>query len=295
MNQFIQIVVGGLLQGLVFAIIALGISLVYRVTGIINLAQGGFCIVGALLLYSFEIEFGWPVQLAFLAAVVLTTAFGVVLGATTFVPALARLPTSSMLMLTAGLLTFIGGLTLIVWGSQPYIVPPFSGEQPISVFGVLVPTQGLWIAAIAVVIVVGVWYLIARTATGQALIASAENPTAAHFMGVDVSRLALLSFGLAALIGAISGGAVSPLLSLQFDAGGFFTNAGFIAVALGGMASLPGAVAGGIFLGLAEQLAAGYVSSLFANGLALALLLVTLLWRPQGLFGARARRVDMRE
>jgi branched-chain amino acid transport system permease protein len=295
MNQFVQIVVGGLLQGSVFAIVALGISLVYRVTGIINLAQGGFCILGALLLYSFQLDLGWPTPLAFLAAIAATTAFGVALGAATFVPSLARLPTSSMLMLTAGLLTFIGGLTLIVWGSQPYIVPPFSGEQPIAMFGILVPSQGLWIAAIAIVIVAGVWYLIARTAVGKALVACAENPIAARFMGVDVARLTLFSFGLAAAIGAIGGGAVAPIMSLQFDTGGFFTNAGFVAVALGGMASLPGAVAGGLFLGVAEQLAAGYVSSLFANGLALALLLVTLLWRPQGFFGSRVRRQDVRD
>jgi branched-chain amino acid transport system permease protein len=295
MNQFVQIVIGGLLQGGVFAIIALGISLVYRVTGIINLAQGGFCILGALLLYSFQLDLGWPVPLAFAAAVAVTTLFGVAIGAATFVPALARLPTSSMLMLTAGLLTFIGGLTLIVWGSQPYIVPPFSGEQPIAIGGILVPSQGLWIAAITIVIIAAIWYLIARTAAGRALVACAENPTAARFMGVDVARLTLFSFGLAAAIGAIGGGAVAPIMSLQFDDGSFFTNAGFIAVALGGMASLPGAIAGGLFLGVAEQLAAGYVSSLFSNGLALVVLLAVLLWRPQGFFGSRARRHDVRE
>jgi branched-chain amino acid transport system permease protein len=295
MNQFAQIMIGGLLQGGVFAIIALGIALVYRVTGIINLAQGGFCILGALALYSFQLDLGWPVPLAFVAAIVATTAFGVALGAATFVPALARLPNSSMLMLTAGLLTFIGGLALVIWGSQPYIVPPFSGEQPIAIGGILVPSQGLWIGAISILIALGIWSVMTHTAIGKALIACAENPTAARFLGVDVARLTLFSFGLAALIGAIGGAVVAPIMSLQFDAGGFFTNAGFIAVALGGMSSLGGAIAGGLFLGIAEQLAAGYVSSLFANGLALGLLLVTLLWRPQGFFGGTTRRRDVRE
>ena len=115
-------------------------------------------------------------------------------------------------------------------------------------------------------------------------------------VGVDVARLTLFSFGLAALIGAIGGAVVAPIMSLQFDDGSFFTNTGFIAVALGGMSSLPGAVAGGLFLGVAEQLAAGYISSLFANGLALGLLLATLLFRPQGLFVAGGRRRhDVRE
>ncbi len=296
MDQLAQILVGGILQGSVFAVVALGISLVFRVTGIINLVQGGFCIIGALALYSFQSDLGWPLPLAFLAAVVVTTLLGTALGAATFVPSLSRLSTGSMLMLTAGLLTFIDGLALVVWGSQPYAVVGFSGEQPIDVFGVLVPSQGPWIAAVSAIIIVGIWLLMSHTSVGKALAACAENPLAARFMGVDVARLTLFSFALAAFIGAVGGAVVAPIMSLQFDAGGFFTNAGFTAVALGGMSSLPGAVAGGLFLGIAEQFAAGYISSLFADGLALALLMAMLVFRPQGLFvSGRQRRHDVRE
>jgi branched-chain amino acid transport system permease protein len=295
-NQATQIVIGGLLQGSVFAIVALGLSLVFRVTGIINLAQGGFCVLAALLLTSFESDLGWPVPLAAPAAVVVTTVFGLALGTANFVPALARLPNSSMLMLTAGMLTFIEGLALVVWGSQPYSIPPFSGEQPLVFMGTRIPSQGPWIVGVSALVIVLVWYLLARTATGRALVACAENPTAARLVGVDVPRLTLLSFGLTAMIGAIGGIVVAPILSLQFDTGRFFTNSGFIAVAIGGMSSFAGAVAGGLFLGVTEQLAAGYVSSLFSNALALGLLLVTLLWRPQGLFvRGRVRRHDVRE
>jgi branched-chain amino acid transport system permease protein len=285
-EQAAQIVIGGLVQGSVFAVVALGIALVFRVTGIINLAQGGFCILGALLYYSCVAELGWPPALAALGAVAATTAFGFALGAVSFVPALAHLPNSSMLMLTAGLMTVIEGLVLVLWGSEPYAVPPLSGEAPLVLLGIRVPSQGPWIAGSSALIILAVWYLLARTASGKALLACAENPTAARLMGVDVPRLTLLSFGLTALIGALGGLVVAPIMSLQFDAGRFFTNAGFIAVAIGGMSSLVGAVAGGLFLGVAEQLAAGYVSALFSNALALGLLLATLLWRPQGLFVA---------
>jgi len=296
MEQFAQILIGGLLQGSVFAVIALGLSLVFRVTGIINLAQGGFCILGALTLYTLESDYGWPVPLAVLAAVGVTTLIGLGLGAASFVPSLQRLPNSSMLMLTAGLMTAIEGLALVVWGSQPYAVPPFSGERPILLLGLRLPSQGLWIAGAALLIIGAVWYGLARTAVGKALLACAENPMAARLMGVDVRRLTLVSFGLTALIGAVGGIAVAPILSFQFDTGRFFTNAGFIAVAIGGMSSLGGAVAGGLFLGVAEQLAAAYVSSLFATALSLVLLLATLVWRPNGLFAsAPPRRQDVRE
>ncbi|MBV8538166.1 MAG: ABC transporter permease [Alphaproteobacteria bacterium] len=296
MDQLTQIVIGGLVQGIVFAIVALGMSLVYRVTGIINLAQGGFCVVAALGYYQLSQVLGWPPVWAFVVAALATTVFGLLVGAATFVPALSRLPNSSMLMLTAGLLTFLQGLTLVIWGSQPYAVAPFSGEQPITLAGIRFPSQGPWIVGVAAVVVLGTWYLLTRTASGKALLACAENPHAARLMGIDVSRLTLLSFGLTALIAALGGIAVAPIISLEFDTGGFFTNAGFIAVAIGGMSSLVGSVGGGLFLGVAEQLAAGYVSSLFSNALALALLLVTLLWRPQGLFmPRRTRRLDVRE
>ncbi len=296
MNQLTQIIIGGLVQGSVFALVALGLSLVYRVTSIINLAQGGFCVIAALGYYQLHQVYGWSMPLAFAGAAIGTTLFGLLIGATTFVPAMSRLPNSSMLMLTAGLLTFLQGLTLILWGSQPYAVSPFQGEQPIAIFDVRIPSQGPWIAAISIFVIVATWFLLMRTAVGKALLACAENPHAARLMGIDVPRLTLLSFGLTALIGALGGIVVAPIISLEFDTGRFFTNAGFIAVAIGGMSSLIGSVGGGIFLGIAEQLAAGYISSLFSNALALALLLATLLWRPQGLFmPRRMRRHDVRE
>ena len=290
------IIVGGVLQGRVFAIVALGLALVYRVTGVINLSQGAFCIVGALTMYTLEQTLGWPAPLAASGAVLGTAVFGTALGAATFVPALARLPHTSMLMLTAGLLTLIEGLVLVVWGSEPYDLPAFSGEAPVDVMGIRVATQGFWIAGTAMLVIVALWYLLSRTMLGKQLRACAENPMAARLMGIDVPRMRLLSFAMAATIGAIGGIVVAPITSLQFDSGQFYTIFGFIAVAIGGMGSFIGAVVGGLLLGVAEQLAAGYVSSLFSNTLAVIVLLVTLLLRPSGLFATGvARRQDVRD
>jgi branched-chain amino acid transport system permease protein len=296
MTEAIQIVIGGLLQGAVFAIIALGFSLVYRVTGVINLAQGAFCVVGALTMYSLEMTLGWPVPIAAVGAAIATVIWGVVIGAATFVPALPRLPISSMLIMTAGLLTLLQGALLIGWGSQPYAVPPFSGQAPVEFWGIRVPTQGFWLIGVAIVIILALWYVLTRTTVGLALRGCAENRLAARLMGIDVPRMTLFSFALAALIAGIGGIVIAPITSLEFDTGNFFTNFGFIAVAIGGMGSFIGSVVGGLVLGVAEQLAAGYVSSLFANALALVLLLATLLWRPNGLFSSGpARRTDVRD
>jgi branched-chain amino acid transport system permease protein len=145
-------------------------------------------------------------------------------------------------------------------------------------------------------IILGIWYLLMKTTVGEALRACAENPIAARLMGIHVPRMTLVSFTLAALIAGIGGIVVAPIISFQFDTGRFFTISGFSAVAIGGLGSFAGAGAGGLVLGVAEQLAAGYVSSLFANGIALGLLILTLLVRPSGLFTAkRTQRVDVRD
>jgi len=128
----IQIVIGGLLQGSLFALVALGFALVFRMTGVINLSQGAFCVLGALLCYSLQETLHLPVPLAILGAVLAALLFGLALGAAVFVPALSRLPNSSMLMLTAGLLTFIQGLMLVFWGGDPYALRPLSGESGVS-------------------------------------------------------------------------------------------------------------------------------------------------------------------
>ena len=296
MDALIQIIIGGLLQGSLFAVVALGFSLVFRMTGVVNLSQGAFCVLGALLAYSLESAFHLPVPLAVALAVLVAVLYGLAIGAAAFVPALARLPNSSMLMLTAGLLTFTQGLMLVIWGGDPYALPPFSGEAPVLLWGVRLPTQGFWIAGSTIVIIAAFWYLFARTTLGKALQACAENPTAARLMGIDVERMALLSYAMAAMIGALGGIMVAPTLALQFDVSQFFTIMGFIAVAIGGLGSFVGAVIGGLLLGIAEQLAAGYISPLFNNALALGLLLAILLWRPSGLFAlGRARRSDVRE
>ncbi len=296
MIEAIQIGLGGILQGCIYALLAVGFSLVYRVTGVINLAQGGFCILGALLAYTFQVTLGWPTVLAVVMAVALTTAAGAVLGAVAFVPGMQRMSNSNMLMLTAGLLALLSGAMLVGWGSQPYALPPFSGEHPVNVAGISVPTQGFWVIGATIAIVAALYVLLQRSAVGRALRACAENPAAASLMGISVSGMTLFSFSLAAFIGAVGGIVIAPATALQFDTGTLFTIFGFIAVVIGGVGSFPGAVAGGLLLGLANQLATAYVSSLFSSALSLGLLLVVLLWRPLGLFApGRARRQDVRE
>lgn len=296
MDDFIQLLVGGVLTGSIYALIALGFSLVYRVTGVINLAQGSFCVLSALTCHTAATWLGWPIWLAAPAAIAVTVAVGTLIGAATFVPGLSRLSNANMLMMTAGLLTMFEGGIVVLWGSQPYALTPFTGERPLDIHGILVPTQGLWVIGTTAAVILGLYLLLSRTSIGQALRACAENPTAARLMGISVPRMTLLSFALAALIGAVAGVVIAPAMTLQFDTGRLFTISGFIAVAIGGIASFPGSIVGGLLLGLVSHFATAYVSSLFSSAIALGILMIVLIWRPSGLIrGGTSRRQDVRE
>jgi branched-chain amino acid transport system permease protein len=296
MQQALEIIIGGLLQGGAFALVALGFALIYRVTGTINLAQGAFVVVGALLLYSFHQVFMWPLWIAFLASLAVTVLVGILLARFILEPALRKLPPSGMVILTAGMLTLFEGAILLIWGSQPYQLEPFSGSRPYEIFGLRFPTQSPWDAGATILIVFALWYVLQKTSLGKALRACSENPAAAALMGINVKGMTVISYAVAAGIGGIAGMVIGPIVSLQFDGGGIFTTSGFIAVTIGGIASFFGSVVGGLGLGLIEQGAAGYISSLFSTTIALVLLLIMLILRPTGIIAGRIRRrEDVRE
>lgn len=296
MSEFFQILSGGVLVGASYALVALGIYLVFRVTGVVNLAQGAFCVMGALAAYAVSKQLGWSAGLSAVLAVALTALVGAALGAVSFVPGLARLSNANMLMLTAGLLTMIEGALLAGWGSQPYVLDPFVTGAPVMLGTIAVPRQGFWVLGGALLVTACLWFFLTRTAAGRAFRACAENGVAARLVGVDVRRTTLVSFGLAAALGALAGVVVAPTTSLQFDTGRLFTISGFIAVVIGGLGSFSGAIVGALLLGIVQQLATAYVSSLFSNAIALALLLAVLVLKPSGLLaGGPARREDVRD
>jgi branched-chain amino acid transport system permease protein len=290
MWEFVQICLGGLVVGSIYALIALGFSLIYRVTGAINLSQGGFAIIAAMIGHTLSVDLGWSLLAAIPCAIVATVGAGLLIGQMTFVPGLERLSNANVLMLTAGLLTMIEGFVLVVWGSQPYALPPFLGDAPAQLGPIRIPTQAFWVFGSALVCILGLWFLVNKTTFGRGLRACAENSDAARLMGINVPRMTLLSFGLATLIAAIAGVTIAPTTTLQFDTGSLFTISGFIAAVIGGITSFPGAILGGLFLGICTQLATAYLSSLFATAIALLILLAVLILRPTGLLHSTPRR-----
>ncbi|MCL4489857.1 MAG: ABC transporter permease [Chloroflexi bacterium] len=296
MQETISFVVGGLLVGAAYALIAIGFSLIYSVTGTINLAHGAFVGLGALVMYTLYVTLSLPLPVALVLSVAAIALVAALTERLVMRPALGRLSRMHILLLTSGLLIFFQGAALVIWGSQPYALPSFSGERPIDLSLFLLPTQGIWILGALAVVVAALWWLFYRTTFGMALRACAENPSAASLMGIPVSRMIFFAFTASGAIGALGGIMVAPIASLAFNSAARFTTEGFVAAVLGGMGNFVGAVLGGLTLGVLEQGAAGWISSLFSTTLALLVLLLMLLTRPQGILGSRrGLRADAQE
>lgn len=287
MTATLQVLLGGLVDGCVYALIAAGISLAYSITRVINLAQGGFVVLAALVAVSLQ-SAGLHPLLALPVVVVLFA--GLLAGVERVVlrPAARRATPDRMLLVTVGVLQAVSGLLLLVWGNLPYTGSAFTAGPPLDLGGLLVQRQQLWILGLLLLAVLGLWLLLERTELGLTMRATAAAPDAAALVGVDTDRIRSIAFSLSGAMAAVAGAAIIPITFLQFDTTTGFAVSGFVAAVVGGLGSVGGAAAGGLLLGLAEGVFTRFTGSSLAQVAAIALLLALLLLRPAGLFGRAA-------
>lgn len=284
LDTFMQFVVTGLVNGSIYALIGLGFVVVYKVTGIINFAQGEYAMLGALLAVSF-VQAGWPLALAVVGAVAGTALVGLLLYQATIRPAHGA-PIPTLIVITVGVSILLKGLAQLRWGVDPLPLPPFSGGQPLQLLGASILPQHLWVIGGTAALVVALYLFFQRTVLGLALRANAANRFAADLVGISGTRMGLVAFGLAATIGAVGGVLVAPISYASYEMGALLGLKGFTAAVIGGIGAPYGAVAGGLLLGVLESLVVGTISSGYKDAVAFVLLIGVLLLRPGGLFGA---------
>ncbi len=283
MTDIPQYLVVGLTLGSIYALVALGFVTVYSVTGVINFAQGEFVMLGAMFSTQF-IHDGLPLPVAALLAVAGAGLVGAVVHELGLRPAWRRVSTVGMIMITIGAATAIRGLALLAWGTDPRPMSAFTPGPPIELAGAIVTRQTLWVIATTVIALAALYVFFQTTALGRALRACAVNPLAARLVGISPRRMALAAFVLSGAIGALSGVVLAPITFATYDMGLMLGLKGFVGAVLGGLANPPGAVAGGLILGLLEA-AATPISSAYKDALAFVVLIVVMLARPAGLFG----------
>jgi branched-chain amino acid transport system permease protein len=290
MAEFLQFTFSGLTVGAIYALVAVGFTLIYNASDVVNFAQGEFVMLGGLTTVFLGYA-GVPLPLAAVAAVFITTVVGVALYR--FAIETAREANGvTLIIITIGASIFLRGVAEIIFDKRFHSLPPLFGNDPIHVDGAAILPQSLVVLAAALLIVVLLWAFIDRTLFGKAVIATSANRMAARLVGIDTRIVVGACFGLSAAIGAIAGILVTPITLTSYNAGTLLALKGFAAVMLGGIGSAIGAVVGGVLLGLLEAFAAGYLTASYKDAVAFLVILAVLFARPQGLFGrAKVERV----
>ncbi|MCK8604094.1 branched-chain amino acid ABC transporter permease [Desulfoferrobacter suflitae] len=284
-TDLLQYTVSGLTIGAIYALVAIGYNIIYNVTEIINFAQGEFVMLGGLFAVFFMGTLHFPVFAAFFAAIVMVALAGFAMER--FVVRRARhASVLSLIIITIAISIILKGTAMLGWGKDPYSLPAFTAGSPILIGGAALQIQALWVLGVSIAIVVSLTLFFHHSLYGKAMLACADNPSAARMVGIRVRQMVLLSFVLSAAIGAAAGVAITPISLMEYDRGALLGLKGFGAAALGGLGNFYGAFVAGLLLGLAESFCAGYLSSGYKDAVALILLLLVLFFKPEGLFGS---------
>ena len=284
--SLVQFLLSGLTTGAIYALVALGFAIIYNASHVINFAQGEFVMIGGMATAAF-IATGLPMPLAIVLAILVAVIVGLALEKLAVEPA-RNASVVTIIIITIGASITLRGLASIVWDKKIHSIPAFSGEAPIAIGGATLLPQVLWVLGASAAAVAALWWFFNRTLTGKAMLAVSYNRLAAQLMGISVRKVLLLSFGLSAGLGALAGILIAPISFTSWDIGVMLGLKGFAAAILGGLGSGPGAIAGGLALGLVEALGAGYVSSAYKDAFAFVILLAALVFLPNGFFGRRA-------
>lgn len=286
MAAFLQYMIAGLSSGAIYALIALGWALIFNVSGVLNLAQGEFLMLGGMTFGYLEMHTGWPLAVNLLLGIGAGVATGLVLD----VGVIRRVRSHQLvplILVTLGASFVLREVARIAFGPDAVRHDYLVTGDPVIVGGAALLPQTIltWVLVAVTVIVLAVFF---RTSLyGKAMIACADDPDGARAVGVNPSRMRSIAFAIAGALAGIGGVLVVSLTSMSWDGGTLIGLKGFIAAVFGGLGGYPGAVLGGFALGLLENFGAGYVSSSYKDVLSLALLVVLLLVRPQGLLRGR--------
>ncbi len=282
----LEVLFSGIAEGAIYAIVAIGIILVWSVTKVLNLTAGEFVMLGGMVTAAFY-ELGFSLPLAAILAVVISSIIAAAIWRIFIQPLLVKgaSPLTVKLMTLVVALVISGG-ALLAWGTSPKELPPFV-DISLSVKGAHIQAQAPWIWAGILVMIVGFSFLFYGTLMGKALRACAEQPMASKLMGIAPYRMGFFAFMIAAGLGAAGGVLLTPLTMAHYAMGLHLTIGGILAAFVGGVTSAPGAIIGGLILGIARNFAGAYISATFMEVFALGAFLIILLARPQGIMGTK--------
>ncbi|MBM6579078.1 branched-chain amino acid ABC transporter permease [Microvirga sp. BT689] len=287
MNIFFQQVLNGLTLGSVYALVALGLTLVYGILHIPNFAHGALYMVGAYVAFYLVGSLGANYWVAMAGAAVVVAALAVLSDRLIF-HRLRNAPPLHDMIAAIGLLLFLEAGIQAIWGAEFHrLAPPY--PQIVRLFDLVAPAQRLIIIAAAFGLMFVLHLFLTRTLTGSTIIATAQNREGAALVGIDATKVSVLTFAISGALAAVAATLFSPINLIYPSMGHLVIMKAFVIIILGGMGSIPGAIVGGLVIGFAESFGAFYVSTNYKDIIAFALLVLILSFRPQGLFPSGAR------
>lgn len=284
------LLLSGLAVGCIYGLVAIGFSMVYRAMGLVNFAQGDLMMVGAFVGYSLIVVAPWlPFWLVIVGAAVLTGIIGWLIERFAFWPAVRRKADQTYLvLLTLGVGIALSNGARLIWGANPLVYPTPITHEVTRVAGYPLPGVYLYIASAIILLLVGLQIFFTRSWVGLALRAAANDPETASTMGVNLSAASGLSFAIASGIGAMAGVLYAPITFASFDMGMIGIKA-FAAAILGSLGSIPGALLGGLIIGVGETFGGQLIAPEYQDSIAFLLMIAILLVRPTGLFARGGR------
>ncbi|MCK9919134.1 branched-chain amino acid ABC transporter permease [Microbacteriaceae bacterium K1510] len=290
--ELIQSLVNGVGIGLVYGLIAVGFSVIYNASGIVNFAQGVFVMLGGMFTHSLLTKLGMPEAVSAAISIVLVAGVGVLVQFLVINPMWNRkAPLFAIILATLAVQILIEQVVILTLGDQPRTYPEFTSGGPLKIGPIAFGYQLFWILGCGMLMVIALSLFFSKTRVGRALRACSQNRESAALLGIPVQGMLMLSFALSAALGAAAGILITPTQYTAYSVGGPFGINGFIAAIIGGFGSAPAALVGGILLGVVQSGAIVFFGAGFKNVVALTVLLIVLLFFPNGLFGGLGKKV----
>jgi branched-chain amino acid transport system permease protein len=289
MDLFFQLLANGLVTGTFYALSALGLTLVFGLMRVVNFAHGELYVIGGLLGWALTAVLGWNYFLT-LCVVIVVLGVGGYLIDQILIARVRGQGEEPTILLTIGLSIFIANTALLIVGTTPVTVASPFASKPLFLGPVVITQARLMLVAVCAVLIAGANLLIQKTTLGRAMRATFQDTMAAQLVGIRTAHIYGLTFALGAMLAGAAGMLLGSIYVVEPTIGGVISLKAFVVVILGGMGSFAGAIVGGLILGIAEALWGGYVATGYVDAIGFALVILTLLVRPYGLFSKRAER-----
>ena len=289
--QILQYLINGISIGSVYAIIALGYTMVYGIAKMLNFAHGDVIMVGAYISYCVTSYLGLPAWVSVVAAVVVCTVLGIVIEGLAYKP-LRGTPSLAVLITAIGVSYFLQNAAQLIWSSSPKNFTSVVTMKPIALFDnqIVITGEVLLTIAVSIAVMVGLHLFTGKTRTGKAMRAVSEDRDAAQLMGINVNKTISMTFAIGSALAAVAGVLLcSTVPTLQPTTGSMPGIRAFTAAVFGGIGSIPGAMLGGILLGVIETFSKAYISTQFSDAIVFSVLIIILLVKPAGLLGKQVQ------